>query len=146
VFNADFLGTLPGWVTSAGVLGILGLVVRWQLGLRRIGVDAQQVDNADEADIRDHYAQEIAAMRLQLTEQDDRNRTKLERADQRIEECMEGRDELRARIRELEETVDGLKRQIVRYSADTAIELDPSPMVRDAAERVRDIQENGDRK
>jgi hypothetical protein len=32
---SELLGTIPGWITSAGVIAILGIVVRWQLGLRR---------------------------------------------------------------------------------------------------------------
>jgi hypothetical protein len=46
--SPELLGTIPGWITSAGVIAILGIVVRWQLGLRKLSIAAQQVDvNAD---------------------------------------------------------------------------------------------------
>jgi hypothetical protein len=66
----EILGTIPGWITSAGVLGILGLVIRWQLGLKKLAIEAQQVsvnakkvDNEDRADARDHIAEEMVALR-----------------------------------------------------------------------------------
>jgi hypothetical protein len=50
----ELLGTIPGWITSAGVIAILGIVVRWQLGLRKLSIAAQQVDvNAAEVRNKD---------------------------------------------------------------------------------------------
>jgi molecular chaperone DnaK (HSP70) len=64
------MGTIPGWITSAGVVAILGIVVRWQLGLKRFAVAAQQVDvsaqevrTRDDADKRDHIAEEMGELR-----------------------------------------------------------------------------------
>jgi hypothetical protein len=69
----ELLGTIPGWITSAGVIAILGIVVRWQLGLRKLSIAAQQVDvnaaevrNKDTADARGHIAEEMKALRANV--------------------------------------------------------------------------------
>lgn len=67
------LGTVPGWITSGGIMGILGLLIYWQLGNRKISVDSDVQQNVDKADIRDHYADEVAALRKRLDEAGQRN-------------------------------------------------------------------------
>jgi hypothetical protein len=81
----------------------------------------------------------------------------LKRSDQRHEECEAARDLARKEInllhkqvRDHQAEIDGLKRQIVRYSAEGVIELSapvPSEQIEDAAQRAIDAldkQENGD--
>lgn len=62
----EIIGTIPGWITSAGVISILGIVLKWQLGLKKIGLESQQLANADRADARDHIAEEMVALRMNV--------------------------------------------------------------------------------
>lgn len=155
-----FLGTLPGWITASGVTGILWIVAHWQLGVRKVAVEAQQVrvnaaqvEHVDEADIRDHYADEVRQLRERLDAQaerhvrresdiEERYRKLLREADERHEACQDANKDLREEVERVKEELGGLRRQILRYSADGVILLEhdptgaPSQEVVAAAERV----------
>lgn len=115
--TADFIGTLPGWITAASTTtGVVALVV----GYWRRGISLKGLQNADEADIRDHYAEE------------------LERVIKRQRECELREEALRSRVGELENNVRGLIGIIRQASTDKVIALGPevSEQIRDMAERV----------
>jgi hypothetical protein len=95
---SQILGTIPGWITSVGVVTILGIIVRWQLGLKKLNVAAQQVDvnaaevrNRDTADERDHIAEEMKALRENVA----RLREELHNCE---EECRKTIDSLRQEV------------------------------------------------
>lgn len=102
----DLIGTIPQWLTFGGVATILGIVLRYRLGLRKLAVEAdqvkvnaRQVDNADAADVRDHFAEEIQNLRAEL---------------QRCEaDCDRRIGIAEARIRALDEELWGEKKQRV---------------------------------
>lgn len=137
----EYLGTLPQQITAAGMVAILGLYARWHLGLKKLKGDS-------EADIRDHYAQELSALREKLNRQEQRFmdleghwRKMLEASDHRHEECEEARQTMRNELSAMHGEIAGLKRQLVRYSAERVVTL---PGVEEthaaaAAERVRKI-------
>lgn len=113
----DFMGTLPGWITAASTTtGVVTVIVAFW----KRGVSLKGLQNADEADIRDHYAEE------------------LERVIQRQRECEDREVALRTRVGELENNVRGLIGIIRQASADKVIALGPevSEQIRDMAERV----------
>jgi hypothetical protein len=63
-------GTISSWISAGGIMGILALLVWYLLGNRKIGVEERlarnaerATDNADRADVRDHYAEEVATLR-----------------------------------------------------------------------------------
>lgn len=62
-------GSVANWVTGGGIMGILGLLVYYLLGSRKVGVEETSERNKDRADIRDHYAAEVSAMRAALEKQ-----------------------------------------------------------------------------
>jgi chromosome segregation ATPase len=102
----ELLGTIPGWITSAGVVAMLGLIVRWQLGLKKLSVEAQQVDvnaaevrSKDAADKRDHIAEEMSALRANIA-------TLREELHACEDECAE-------KIKKLHDEIWGEKRQRV---------------------------------
>jgi hypothetical protein len=136
----------PQWIGSplqAGSLAILvaifGLVVRWQLGLRKLKIEAaaveitaQQVHDADEADIRDHYAHEVEQLRDRLDRQSVRHRDELaekerrHRAERKEDEdrhraCLRDNDELRDKLHAVKDLAAGLQRIITQASASKAI-------------------------
>jgi len=137
----SIFGTLPGWITSAGVLSILGIIVRWHLGQRKLQIEAQQVEvnalgvrNTDEADIRDHYAEEVKQLREQLNGQGERHRNQIlaieqrhreqmDAAERRHDDCVKIREELRDQVSALKDLVAGLRRVIVQASASQAISI-----------------------
>jgi predicted RNase H-like nuclease (RuvC/YqgF family) len=147
-------------------LNLLGILLGGGalVGVLRYLNNRQSIRNADEADIRDHYAEELKGLRAKLAEQElgfqnleNHLREQLKRSDQRHEECETARDAARKEInllhkqvRDHQAEIDGLKRQIVRYSAEGVIELSapmPSEQIEDAAQRAIDAldkQENGD--
>lgn len=113
----DFLGTLPGWITAASTTtGVVTVIVAFW----KRGVSLKGLQNADEADIRDHYAEE------------------LERVVARQHACEQREEALRNRVGELEDDVRGLIRIITQASADKVLALGPgaSKQIRDMAMRV----------
>jgi hypothetical protein len=100
------LGTVFQGASLGVLLGILGIIVRWQLGLKKIAVAAQQVEvsanevrNKDAADQRDHIAEEMTALRDNVASL---------RAE--LHAC---EDECRVKIDKLTEELWGEKRQRV---------------------------------
>lgn len=115
----DLLGTVPQWITAGGIIGFLGLIVKWRLGERSLS-------NAEQADIRDHYADELASLRKQIIdmgehhlgrerELDDRWRKLLTDSEDRHSECVRQREELAARVREIEDRQIGTIRQFITF-------------------------------
>lgn len=141
----EIIGTIPGWITSAGVVTLIGIVLRYRLGWRKLG-------DADDADIRDHYAQEVAALRGKLDGQEahflsleSHWRTILEGSDRRHQECEEARQLLRIEMNKMHEEIAGLKSQIRAASTDRVLRMeeDPpeAPHSRAAAKRVKNIND-----
>jgi hypothetical protein len=93
--------------------GALGVVLKHRYGMRGL-------TNADSADIRDHYAEE------------------LERVVKRQRDCEAREEALRGRVAELENNILGLIGIIRQASADRVLELGEgaSEVIRDMAERV----------
>lgn len=151
----DFLGTLPQWLTLGGVSGIIGIVLRYRLG-------SQKLSNADEADIRDHYAQEVAAMREKLDRQETHfqllekhlremiaaSDQRAEESDRRHAECEAARQAMRREIDGMHDEIRGLKRQIPEVSADKLLILEgkPSEVAPHSTAAAKRIKENGDGK
>lgn len=163
----DILGTVPSWLTGGGVLGILGLLIWWQLGLRKIDVEQIGIDNQDRADIRDHYAAEVAALRQRIDAQAQNHATRvadLERryqenvseaearwrkavrdVEERHEKCERELSLQAEKVRKLEKDYAGLERQILTQASDRVLALgapgrpQPSDDVLAAAKRVKKI-------
>jgi hypothetical protein len=144
VIGSEFLGTLPGWLTSAGVLTMVGLLLRWQVLNRQIG-------QGDTINIRDHYAKEVGSLRSSLHAQaarfrddldamDKRYREILASAEERHEECLADRDKLRQEVGILRDEINGLVRVITQASIDRVVMLgDVVPIeIKEAAERAQD--------
>jgi hypothetical protein len=115
--NIDFLGTLPGWITAASTTtGGAAIIIAY---LRR-DVSIKGLHNADHADIRDHYAEE------------------LERVTVRQRECEERESQLRGRVAELENDILGLIRIIGQASTNKVLLLEEnvSEDIRQMAERI----------
>jgi hypothetical protein len=140
-----FLESVRPWISPVALCAILGLVVRWQYGIRKLRIEARRVEitgeevvHKDEADIRDHYAEEVRQLRERLDAQAERHRVILAEAEDRHEQCKRERDDLRDDSRKLKDIVAGLIRIITQASASKAILLDSaaSAYVRDAALRI----------
>lgn len=128
----NLLGVLLGGGALVGVLRYLN--------------NRQSIRNADEADIRDHYAEELERQTAAVAAAHERHNAALEASDRRLVECESWASKSRLEIRALNQKVDdqqdeitGLKRQIARYSAEGAIMLAdqvPSEEVENSAHRV----------
>lgn len=131
----DLIGTIPQWISAAGIVSFLGLFVKWQLGIRKLSVDAQEVNvsaqtarNADTADIRDHYAQELARLTKAINEIT---------ADH--EQCKRERDQYRREVQELDRKLTGVVRQFVAFQLETAKAIPPenlTPSIRGMLEQL----------
>lgn len=132
------MGTLPGWITAASTTsGVVALVIAFW----RRGVSLKGLANANEADLRDHYAQEVEAMRAQLMAMEKHYREMLAQSDRRHEECEEAR-------REMRDELAGLRDQLRLQAANRVIAMEesgtkPSEHVVAAAHRVKRIVEEG---
>jgi phage shock protein A len=143
----SFLGSLPAWISSGALLTILAIVVRWQLGLRRLRVEAdqvqvnaRQVDHADEANVRDHYAREVAALRTRIDEQAERHRQSLDRYDKRHEACEKERAELRRELVAVQDRLTGVVRQFVAFQQKVAEAIPPSSRSPEMAVAIANLQ------
>jgi hypothetical protein len=102
----DILGTIPQWITAGGVMGFFGMLIRWHLGQRKLSIEARKVEvtaaeiaNRDKADERDHFSEEMSALRENVS-----------RLREELHTCEE---ECAAKIKVLQEEVWGEKRQRV---------------------------------
>lgn len=146
----EIVGTIPGWITAAtAVSGLIWAFLKFGLGWR-----GQTM--ADDADIRDHYAQEVAALRGKLDGQEahflsleSHWRTILEASDRRHQECEEARQAMRREINAMHEEIAGLKAQIRAASTDRVLRMEEkppkAPHARASAKRVKNIIEGGDK-
>lgn len=116
MLQVPFLGTLPGWITAGGVCGLLGIIIKAWIDGKRVWVDSEK-------GIRDHYATEVASLRAQviavqassaamLAAANERYDEAVTNADARHERCEEECANLRLRVRELSDEVEGLRRGI----------------------------------
>jgi hypothetical protein len=97
----DF-GTVPQWLTGCGVLTFVGVFLKHDLGRR-------QIRQTNDADIRDHYADE------------------LDRVVERQHACEEREQSLRERVTELENDVLGLISIIRQASTDKVLQMGDLP-------------------
>lgn len=118
------LGTLPQQITafsSGGIfLALVGLVLKWNLGTGRLSNEAQRQRNANSADIRNHYAEELS------------------RVIERQRACELREEALRSRVAELESDILGLIGIIRQASTDKVLSLGPeaSETIRNMARRI----------
>jgi hypothetical protein len=136
--SSDLLGTIPQWLTGGAVVTFVGLLLKRDVQVRGL-------KNADSADIRDHYADEVGQLSEQfrnaLTDLEKRYRDALEESEQRHQKCLDDRDLLRERVNQLEDELRGLIRVITQASIDRVLMLgDDVPQdIREASERVEAI-------
>lgn len=135
------------------ILNLLGIVLGGGalVGVLRFLNNRQSIRNADEADVRDHYAEILTGLRAERDAADERYNAALAAADRRLADCEDWANKsrdvvkiLREKVDDQQQEIDGLKRQIVRYSAHQAVLLDeqgegPSEEVVSAARRVAKI-------
>ena len=84
----SIIGTIPGWITSAGVIGLLGLVLRYLNDRRKIMADARKVDK--EADRLDAENEDIRIASLER--QIDRLDRRVKLLETEVEDCHRDRD------------------------------------------------------
>lgn len=142
----DLLGTIPGWITSIGIGTIVVTLLR-----RDVQIKGQKA-TAEEA-IRDHYAEELTALRAQRAEdlrvailqrEEDSKRWKeaLEHSEAQHDICLKDRDTLRTRLRKVEDDLEGLYRTLIATSADRVIEMGDAipPHIREVARKTLKAQ------
>lgn len=117
--TSGLLGTIPQWLTALGIGTFL-------VALLRRDVQVRGLKNADVADLRDHYAEELQSLRAQILamgqrhlvreqEIDDRWRKVLQESEDRHDECVRQRNELSERVMEVEQRLLGTVRQFIHF-------------------------------
>lgn len=138
---------ITGWITSSGILALVGLFLRRDIALRKLS-------STEAGDLRDLYAKELAAVRAERGQDREEAlrvelhlRQMVDQSDRRHEECEISRRLMRTEMDEMHSEIAGLKRQVPAVSADTLTVLEgrrPSevaPHAAASAERVRKITE-----
>lgn len=59
----EFVGTLPQWIAAVSSTTLAGAVVALVTAYWKRGISLKGLENADEADRRDHMAEEMGALR-----------------------------------------------------------------------------------
>jgi flagellar motility protein MotE (MotC chaperone) len=148
----DFVGTLPGWITAGSMVTLLGLILRYRLGSRKLDLEKNAQIQVDEQSIRDHYAKEVARLTQKLDDQstafrkdlldiEERYRKLLEEEEERHRVCLSDRDALRKRVADMEDEWRGLIRVITQASIDKVLMLpgDLPDDIKGAADRVEEM-------
>lgn len=140
---------ITGWITSGGIITLVGLWWRRDIALRKIS-------QSEAGDLRDSYAEELKAVRAERA-QDRKDalgvekhlREMVDQSDKRHEECEISRRNMRIEMDEMHAEIAGLKRQVPAVSADKLLMMEGAselaPHAAASAERVRDITGNGDK-
>lgn len=102
---------IRGWLGTGGIITLVGLWWRRDIQMRKL-------KNDDEADIRDHYAAELVALREKLMDMERHYREMLERSDKRHEECQRDREDMRCKMNEQAMELEGLRRKVAMISQD----------------------------
>lgn len=148
--------TLAGWFTAIGSMGSLATILiaflRWDLGRGRLAIDRKKQHDTDEADIRDHYADEVRQLRERLDTQsgrfkkdlqelEDRYKRLLQDSERRHDQCQEDRDQLKIRVEDMGDEIRGLVRLIAQNSVNSVLQMGDSVPedIKAAAERVQGI-------
>lgn len=155
----DWVGTLPAWISASTLLGIFGVLVRRELGLKKIEVEADQVNvsarkiETDEAaNIREHWAGEVQRLQDALAAQDGRHNDALTAMEarhakemknnaDRQERCEQERERLALRVTEIEQELKGVMAQVRMAGAEQMVLLAASgqelpPHAVEAARRI----------
>ncbi len=106
----DIMGTIPGWIGTGGIMGLLALAIFYLLNSRKIGVDEKRVgieretqQDKDKADIRDHYAAEVASLRDRIDKQAERHGVNVAAIEARYKKMLDdAEDRYRKSIEEVE--------------------------------------------
>jgi flagellar biosynthesis GTPase FlhF len=142
----SWLGTPAQIITAGSTATLLGLFIRWQLGLRRIAVQAAQVkieaskvESADDAILMGHWKGEVQSLRDKLNGQEgrfqdalaaqeqrhndalialeERHSRALAASDKRQATCEQERERLAERVRQMS---DEMAQQAERHRSDFA--------------------------
>lgn len=114
-----FTGTLAQWITSAGIIALIGILLRNQQINRKMTHD-------ESGNLRTHTGVELGSLREQIIkmgehhlererEIDDRWRLLLKESEDRHAECQRQREELGAKVSALGEELTGTKRQFIHF-------------------------------
>lgn len=138
-------GSLPGWGTFIVLLSIIGSL--W-LKNKKIVVDS-------EGGIRDHYAKELSALRLQFLavqaasderakHADERYDAALTAADGRHAACEETCDGLRKQVAVMQQELDGMRRQISSFGEGSIRIFEPrADLPEDMKDKMRSLKQDG---
>lgn len=134
-----FTGTLAQWITSAGIVALIGILLRNQQINRKLTYD-------EGGNLRTHTGVELSSLREQIIkmgehhlererEIDDRWRLLLKESEDRHAECQRQREELGEKVAKIGEELTGAKRQFIHFQQ-RLVEMLPVDM----RETVRNIQ------
>jgi tRNA(Met) C34 N-acetyltransferase TmcA len=120
----ELLGTIPGWITSGGIITIVVTLLKRNVKIRELDDkkenDVRDFNEQRDVDLRQHYAEELGRV---ITRQ---------------HECEAREHELRKRVEELEHDILGLLSIIRQASADKVMLLTPaaSETIQAMAQRI----------
>lgn len=153
-------GTIPSWIAAIFSAGSFGVVASGVNTWRKNSTLAKKVADEGDAGIRDHYSEELKALRQQILESgrlhaeraaeaerryreglraaDERHDAAMSAADERERACQGEVRELRREILKLSDEVIGLRRQLGQVGTSAVILAThaPSELVQEAAARA----------
>lgn len=128
MITPDVIGTIPQWITAISSTTLAGALVTLIAKWWQRGISLKGLENADEADIRDHYADELRRLTDLVKE-----------ITKEHEECKRQREELRAAYNEIDRKLVGVTRQFVAFQLETAKAIPPenlTPSIRGMLEQL----------
>lgn len=123
------LDAVQPWLTTGGILGILAFATR-------VWIINRQLSMKEKTEDRQGYGELIKVMQEQLKSMQE----SIGDLQRQLGECRAEHAASKQQVRDLTAQVEGLHRQLVKHSAEVAVQLPAaSDAVRDAARRAIDI-------
>jgi chromosome segregation ATPase len=110
--NGYNVGTLAQVVTAVAGTGLLGALLPFALGYRKVSLDAEGL-------LRTHFSETLKDLQAKLDVADER----IEQAAARQRDCEKREEKLRHRVRELEDHLEGVYRMLVQTNAEKVIQM-----------------------
>lgn len=106
------IGNLAQVIMAVSGTGLLGVLLPFLLGYRKVSLDAEGL-------LRTHFAETLKELQDKLDKADER----IEASAKRQRDCEDREQSLRKRVRELEDHLEGVYRMLVQTNSEKVIEM-----------------------
>lgn len=128
------VGTVPGWISAGGIVGLLTLLVRFVLGNKKLDNDAAE-------QIRVHYDAQIKLLWDQLNQtREDSDRRIIAIREEYERQIKVIRTEHDTQTKDMKAEIDGLRKQLLAYEAAAMRNLPEGMLTNEMQSALRSLE------